>query len=366
MTDAMKIPNGPGTIMVVDDTPDNLRLLSEMLTDRGYRVRAFPGGELALRAAAKDPPDAMLLDVDMPSMTGYEVCRRLKADARLSDIPVLFISALHDTEAKVSAFEHGAQDYITKPFRFEEVDARIKTHLKIRGLQLELEAHNQHLEKLVAAQIQEISDSQFATILAMAKLAESRDDDTGHHIERVRIYSKMLAKTIAERSDGPSAIDEQFVQTIFHAAPLHDIGKVAIPDAILLKQGKLTPEEFEVIKTHAMRGAETLEAVLKSYPKNYLIRMGVDIARHHHEKWNGSGYPDHLASESIPVSARIVALADVYDALCSKRPYKEPFSHEKAVGIIGSESGKHFDPALVEAFLGREAEFASIREELND
>jgi putative two-component system response regulator len=362
----MKTQSSPSSIMVVDDTPDNLRLLSEMLTDRGYRVRPFPGGEMALRAAAKDPPDLVLLDVDMPSMSGYEVCRTMKADAALADIPVLFISALHDTEAKVSAFEHGAQDYITKPFRFEEVDARVKTHLKLRRLQRELETHNRHLEELVATQVQEISDSQIATILALAKLSESRDDDTGHHIERVRIYSKVLARTLVGTASRPVAAGGRFVETIFHAAPLHDVGKVAVPDAILLKPGKLTPEEFDVIKTHPLRGAETLEAVLTSYPKNELIRMGVDIARHHHEKWDGSGYPDRLAGDRIPLSARIVALADVYDALRSKRPYKEPFAHEKAVAIIASERGRHFDPELVDAFLGVEAEFAAVREAHND
>lgn len=354
------------TIMVVDDNKENLRLLSNMLTQKGYRVRQFPNGEMALKSLAKDPPDLILLDIDMPGLNGYEVCRKLKENSEFRDIPVLFISALHDTEAKVKAFDCGGQDYVTKPVRFEEVDARVRTHLTLCRLQLELKEHNRRLEERVANQVKEISDSQMATIFALARLAESRDDDTGLHIERVRTYSRILAQQLLDHKDLRKEINEKFIVNIFHAAPLHDIGKVGVPDAILLKPGKLTDDEFETIKKHTMLGADTLGAVLERYPNNEFIGMGKDIARWHHEKWSGRGYPDGLEGSAIPVSARILAVADVYDALRSERPYKKPFSHEKTSQIIVSDSGSHFDPTVIEAFEQVEKEFEKIRDELNE
>ncbi len=352
--------------MVVDDTPANLKLLQEMLQAKGYRVLAFPGGKMALSAAAKSPPDLILLDITMPRMNGFEVCERLKADGALKEIPVLFISGLTETSDKVKAFSAGGVDYVTKPFQFEEVIARVETHLRLRRMQLELEKHNLHLEDLVREKVAEISDSQLATIVALAKLAESRDDDTGNHIERTRTFCRVLAEKLRDNPRYAGSIDETFVETICHAAPLHDVGKVGISDNILLKPGKLTPEEFEIMKTHTMIGANTLQTARSKYPRNVFLNTGIAIARSHHEKWDGSGYPDGLKAEDIPLSARIMAVADVYDALRSKRPYKPAFTHEKSCEIIMEGADRHFDPAVIDAFRAVEAEFAEIRNRMDD
>ena len=354
------------TIMVVDDTPVNLKLLQEMLQSKGYLVLTFPRGAMALAAAAKNPPDLIMLDIQMPEMDGFEVCKRLKADAALKEIPVIFISALTETDDKVKAFAMGGVDYVSKPFQFEEVNARIETHLRLRRMQIELLQHNLHLEDLVKEKVREISDSQVAAIIALAKLAESRDDDTGHHIEHTRIFCKIMAEKLLGYSRDTDSIDPTFIEDIYHAASLHDIGKVGISDNILLKPGKLTPEEFEIIKTHTVIGANTLQTARSRYPRNVFINMGMAIARSHHEKWDGSGYPDGLAGEEIPLTARIMAVADVYDALRSKRPYKAAFTHEKSCAIIREGSGRQFDPALIEAFMTVEAEFAKIRAEMDD
>lgn len=356
----------PATIMVVDDTPANLNILRLMLQGKGYRVLAFPSGATALNAMSISPPDLIMLDVMMPEMSGFEVCERIKADETLKDIPVLFISALTEVADKVRAFAVGAVDYVTKPFSFEEVNARVDTHLRLRKMKLELEKHNLYLEELVNAQVREISDSQLATIMAVSKLAEYRDDETGHHIERTRMFCRTIAEQLRRNSHYEDTISDAYLEDIFHAAPLHDIGKVGIADNILLKPGKLTAEEFEIMKTHAMIGANTLLTVSNRYPKNTFVNMGIAIARAHHEKWDGSGYPDGLAGEDIPLAGRIMALADVYDALRSKRPYKEPFSHEKSCAIILEGKGTHFDPAVIDAFQEVEDRFAQILEVLGD
>jgi putative two-component system response regulator len=346
-----------GNILVVDDTPANLTLLAGMLRERGHRVRPVPGGRLALKAVENEPPDLILLDINMPEMDGYEVCRNLKGDKRFREIPVIFISALAETLDKVKAFGTGGVDYITKPFQFEEVEARVETHLKLRRYQA-------HLEDVVAEQIREICDSQMSTIFALSKLSESRDSDTGAHLERVQLYCRILAEGFSQEPPYNSTIDAAFITNISSASPLHDIGKVAVADNVLLKPGKLTPEEFEIMKTHSAIGAATMEAVYRKYPKNTFINMGISIARSHHERWDGAGYPDGLKGDGIPLSARIMAIADVYDALRSRRCYKEPLSREKSREIIGSGRGTHFDPVLVNAFLSMEEKFDGIGREL--
>lgn len=352
--------------MLVDDTPANLKLLEQMLKKRGYHTAAFPSGAMALRAAAKNPPDLILLDIMMPGMSGFEVCRQLKEDEALKEIPVLFISALDDSTNKVEAFSHGGVDYVTKPFQKEEVLARVNTHLRLRRMQRELRQHNLYLKDLVREQVQEISDSQLATIIAVSKLAEHRDDETGQHINRTRTFCRRLAEQLQACPDFEEEITDEFIDNIYYAAPLHDIGKVGIPDSILLKPGKLTAEEFEIAKTHVQIGVRTLETVQKQYPKNGFIEIGVALTGTHHEKWDGSGYPNGLAGKEIPLSGRIKALAEVYDALRSKRPYKEPFSHEKSCRIIREGKGTHFDPAVVDAFDAIEHEFDEIGERLRD
>lgn len=337
-------------IMIVDDTPANLDLLTGMLRNSGYRVRPAPSGKLAMQAAKSNPPDLILMDIAMPDMNGYEACALLKADNDLKDIPVIFISALSETVDKLKAFSSGGVDYITKPFQFEEVNARVTTHLKLHHLQSDVENYNERLEDLVQAQVKEIFESQMATIFAIARLAESRDDDTGKHLDRVQLITHFLSMKLAETPEYSRIITKSFAENIFHASPLHDIGKVAIPDSILLKPGKLTPEESEIMKTHAALGAKTLEKVWHHYQKNHFLEMGIDIALNHHEKWNGSGYPGGKSHRDIPLSARIMAVTDVYDALRSKRNYKEPFTHEKSLEIIFQGSGTHFDPDLVAVF----------------
>ena len=344
-------------ILIVDDAPENLEVLERFLKSKGYRTRPVPSGKLALQAAESDPPDLILLDIHMPEIDGYEVCRQLKENEKLRDVPVLFLSALSETMDKVKAFQVGGVDYVTKPFEFEEVLSRVKTHLKIRSLQIELEKHSRHLEDLVAVQVKEISDSQLAAIFALAKIAESRDANTGKHLERGQAFCRLLATKLSEQPRYRGQIGSSYVENIHHASSLHDIGKVGIPDSILLKPGKLSREEFETVKTHAALGAQTLEAVRSKYPRNAFISMGIAIARSHHEKWDGSGYPDGLSGEDIPLSARIMAVADVYDALRSKRCYKPVFSHEKSRAIIVESSGTQFDPSLVEAFVELEEQF---------
>jgi len=356
----------PEQILVVDDTPENLRLLSEMLKARGFQVRPVTGGKAALRAAVAEAPDLVLLDVTMPEMDGFEVCRAFQNDSALKDIPILFISALSDSDSKLKAFQAGGVDYVTKPFQIDEVQARVKTHLRLRQLQREAEAHTRELEQRVDDQVREISDSQVAAIVALAKLAESRDDDTGHHIERVQDYCRALAESLFHTKALDGAVSAVFVEEIFHSSALHDIGKVGIPDSVLLKPGKLTAEEFELMKTHSVIGADTLERARKQYPRNSFINMGISIARSHHERWDGNGYPDRLAGEAIPLPARIMSIADVYDALRSRRPYKEPFTHEKSRDIIVSGKGTQFDPSMVEAFLAIEEQFRGIRDRVSE
>jgi putative two-component system response regulator len=348
------------TIMIVDDNPVNLQLLQRLLDGCGYRVVAFPSGDLALNAAGRNHPDLILLDINMPKMNGYEVCGHLKADEKLKEIPVIFISALNEALDKVRAFSVGCVDYVTKPFQPEEVQARVQTHLRLRSMQLTLEFHNLHLEELVREKVQEISDSQMATILALANLAENRDDDTGKHVSRTQEFCKALAGKLRCHHRYAQSIDEAFLENIYFAASLHDIGKVGIPDRILLKPGKLTPAEFEIMKTHAVIGARTLQASNLKYPRNAFLNMGIAIARSHHEKWDGSGYPDGLGGDDIPLCARIMALADVYDALRSERPYKDAYTHEKSCGIIMEGTGRHFDTVVVEAFTAIQNDFLEV------
>jgi putative two-component system response regulator len=340
-------------IMIVDDQAANLQVLSEILKRDGYKIRPVPNGKLALSAAEHDPPDLILLDIMMPEMDGYEVCKRLKAHASLNHIPVIFISALDDTGDKIKGFHVGGVDYITKPFRAEEVLARVGTHLC-------LERYTHHLEELVQEKVREIYSSQMATLLAVSKLAESRDDVTGQHIERTREFCRIMAQELHNIPRFANVITETFINTIFHASPMHDIGKVGIADHILLKPGKLTIDEFEIMKKHVLIGATTLQTVLSQYPQNVFIGMGIDLARSHHERWDGNGYPDQLVGNAIPLSARIMAVADVYDALRCKRPYKDAYTHEKTRDIIIEGAGSHFDPDVVTAFIACESSFADI------
>lgn len=347
-------------IMVVDDVPANLKLLSMLLASEPYEVTTFTSGQAALEAAREDPPDLILLDVSMPGMDGYEVCRHLKESEKLQEIPVLFISAHTETEDKIKGFEAGGVDYITKPFHITEVRARVGSHLKLARLQTELHRRNTDLEDRVAQKVAEVYSAQLLTITALAKLAEHRDNDTGKHLERVQRYTRMLAEQLQKDPAYAREIDERFIHNLFHATPLHDIGKVSIPDRILLKPGRLTPDEFEIMKTHTTVGAETLSEVYADYQSNEFLSLGIAITRSHHERWDGTGYPDKLAGDEIPLAARIMAVADVYDALRSKRVYKEAKPHTETLALICDGSGTQFDSTIVAAFIKIEQEFNRI------
>ena len=353
------------SILAVDDTKYNIDLLVDALGDQ-YDLSVAMNGSSALQLAATTPPDLILLDIMMPGMDGFEVLRRLKADRTTREIPVIFLTALSEIGDKARGFELGAVDYITKPFQIEEVMARVNTHLKLRQAQNALQQFNNRLQDMVAQQVEEIARSQQAMIFALAKLSHTRDDDTGLHLERVQHLCKILATELAAIPPFSEVITSQFIDAIYHASPLHDVGKVGIADSILLKPGKLNEEEFLVMKSHTTIGAATLESVHQQYPHNAFVAMGIDIARHHHERWDGSGYPDRLAGEAIPLSARIMALVDVYDALRARRPYKEPFSHERALTIIEEENGRLFDPRLVQAFRSVQHQFDAVCQRLAD
>jgi len=339
-----------GTVMVVDDNPANLKLMEGMLRSGGYGVRSFPRGRMALAAAIEKAPDLILLDIDMPEMTGYQVCEQLKASPQLSEIPVIFLSAMNGPEDRLRCFRAGGVDYVSKPFQFEEVQARVDAHVRLRRLQQEIQIDNCRLQELVQIQVKKIANAQMETLFAIARLAEARDDETGRHVERVQTFCRLLADALSEDPKYKITIDSAWISNIFHASPLHDIGKVAIPDRILLKPGPLTPEEFAVMKTHAALGSQTLKTVHESYPDNDFIEMGIKIARSHHERWDGTGYPDGLAGDEIPLCARILAVADCYDALRSKRSYKPAILHDETCALILGDSGKHFDPAVMDVF----------------
>ena len=345
-------------ILIVDDSPEAIKVLSNALP-KYYKLQVAISGEKAIKYlnACEELPDLILMDVIMPGMDGYEVCRIINKDERFRRIPVIYLSALTDIKDKVKAFEQGGVDYIEKPFQVEEVLARVDTHLKLSYFQRELEVRNSTLKQMVEDKVNEISESQIATIFAMAKLAESRDKDTGDHLKHIQIFCRLIAEKLRLHEKYKDEINLDFIDTLEKASPLHDIGKVGIRDVILLKPGPLTSEEFEEMKQHTIIGASTLKEVYEKYPGNYFVKIGIEIAESHHEKWNGSGYPEGLCGDEIPLSARIMALADVYDALRSKRVYKEAYSKEKTLEIIIQGSGKHFDPLIVDGFLEFEQEF---------
>ena len=352
-------------ILVVDDSVETLEMICEILEEQGHKTFGFEKATDALESAERIQPDLILLDAIMPDPDGYRSCELIREIDSLSHVPIIFVSGVQEPFEKVRAFQVGAVDYLTKPFHAKEIDVRITTHLELSRKQEEARAKAKTLSDLVEQQVQEISQSQMALIFALAKLSESRDFETGKHMERIQIFCKMLS---LELRKGPYSeqIDDRFLEDIACTSALHDIGKVGIEDSILLKPGKLTPDEFDIMKRHSVIGADTLHAVFKKFPSNHFLSMAIKIARSHHERWDGTGYPDGLAGEEIPLCARIMGLADVYDALRSRRPYKDPFSHEKAVAIIKEESGTHFDPRIVDAFLACEQEFSATREKISN
>lgn len=356
------------TILVVDDTPDNLTLMSGLLKDN-YRVKIANNGERALKIAQSDtPPDLILLDIMMPEMDGYEVCRRLKADSKTRDIPVIFLTAKTEVVDETHGFELGASDYITKPISPPIVLARVETHLAIKRVQDFLKDKNAFLAAEVNRRTAEILAVQDVTINAMASLAETRDNETGNHIRRTQRYVKVLAEKVRFNPRYAHFLnDDKTIELLFKSAPLHDIGKVGIPDRILLKPGRFEPEEFEIMKTHTTLGRDAILQAEKDLGMEMpFLKYAKEIAYGHQEKWDGSGYPEGLSGDDIPISARLMAVADVYDALISRRVYKQAMSHEKAVSVIKEGRGTHFDPDMVDAFLELEQEFKKIAEAFAD
>jgi putative two-component system response regulator len=306
-------------------------------------------------------PDLILLDIVMPGMDGYEVCRRLKENSSTSGIPVIFLTAKSEAEDERLGLELGAVDYITKPISPPIVLARVKTHLQLKNVRDYLKDKNEFLEKEVARRTREMSNIQDVTIVAMGSLAETRDNETGNHIRRTQFYVKLLATELKDHPRFKHFLTDEVISLLFKSAPLHDIGKVGIPDHILMKPGKLTPDEFEIIKTHTVLGRDAIMAAEKllETPASFL-RIGREIAYSHHERWDGTGYPEKLSGEDISVAGRLMAVADVYDALISCRVYKPPFPHEKAVAIIEEGIGTHFDPDVGRAFIKKADQFYAL------
>jgi putative two-component system response regulator len=355
-------------ILVIDDQAEN-RLIIEDLLAGDYVVHAMPDGVAALEAlAAGTSADLILLDVVMPGLDGFEVCRRLKADPVTREVPVLFLTSLESAADETEGFAAGGEDFIHKPFSSSVVLARIRTHLQLAAARRELELRNKNLERLVDERThalltrnQEVIQAQSATITAFCALAEARDNETGNHIRRTQNYVRVLAERLRDHPRFRAALSNEAILLLYKSAPLHDIGKVAIPDAILNKPGKLTEAEWVVMRRHTEFGRDAIGQAENDLGNAVsFLRYAREIAYGHHEKWDGSGYPQGLAGEAIPLSARLMAAADVYDALISKRCYKPAFSYEQAIAIIAEGRGTHFDPAVAEALLASADEFRDV------
>jgi putative two-component system response regulator len=356
-------PPAKPSLLVVDDTPDNVALISGLLKD-AYRIRAAKSGEGALKLLlppATDLPDLILLDIMMPGMDGYTVCRRLKDDPATRDIPIIFLTAMTAQEDETQGLALGAVDYITKPVVPAVLLARVATHLQVKAYADLLKNKNHVLEDEVARRTRELVAVQDATILMMASLAETRDNETGNHIRRTQHYVRVLALRLQAHPRFAAFLTDRNIELLFKSAPLHDIGKVGIPDHILLKPGRYTPEEFAVMKKHPAIGRAAIEQAERQLGTEVdFMRFAKEIAYGHQEKWDGSGYPEGQRGDDIPISARLMAVADVYDALISRRVYKEGMSHEAATKIIVEGRGQHFDPDIVDAFLAIQDEFRAI------
>ncbi|WP_020589210.1 response regulator [Desulfobacter curvatus] len=341
------------TILIVEDNPENIDVLVGIL-QKSYRLKIATSGEKALRIVAQgESPDLILLDIQMPGIDGYEVCRRLKEDPATRQIPVIFVTALSSVNEEEKGFALGCVDYIIKPVSPPVVRQRIKTHMTLYD-------QNRILEEKVAQRTQQlknaflrIKESSLETIHILSKAAEYRDEDTGSHIYRMSNYSAAIAVKMG--------LSEKIVESILYAAPMHDVGKIGIPDSILLKPGELTADEFNIMKQHTLIGAKILEN-----SKTEFIRLGETIALTHHEWWNGNGYPRGLKEKEIPLEGRIIAVADVFDALTTKRPYKDPFPLEVSFRIIEENRGRQFDPDIVDAFFSIKSEILKIRKKYRD
>ena len=355
----MTSPDTRQRVLIVDDTPENIEILRQLLRS-DYAIQASISGEKGLEIAQRTPqPDIILLDVMMPGMDGYEVCRRLKRNPQTEHIPVVFITALDQTGHETTGLELGAVDYIRKPFEPMVVKARVQNHLQLKR-------YEQRLEALVEERTAELALTQQITIEALASLAEYRDSETGSHIKRTQHYMLALATHLSQHGPYRDRLDQRTIDLLFRCAPLHDIGKVAVRDSILLKPGKLSADEFEEMKLHVEYGANALDVAKGQHGSSNFLTLARELILGHHERWDGKGYPYHLAAEAIPLAGRLMAVADVYDALISQRVYKPAFSHAEAVDLIRENRGTHFDPAIVDAFIEVADEFQRIAQTYAD
>ena len=349
------------TVLVVDDSPSILSLVTAVLGEH-YKVKAVRDGAKALEIArSATPPDLILLDVMMPGLDGYAVCHRLKEHSDTADIPVIFLTVKDEEEDETQGFALGAADYITKPISPPVLHARVKTHLTLKASADFLRDKNAFLEQEVSRRTEEVRAIKDVTILVMASLAETRDNETGNHILRTQNYVRALALVLQDHPRFADVLTDSYIDLLFKSAPLHDIGKVGIPDNILLKPGPLSPEEFAIMMTHTTLGRDTIDAAERRLggPVAFL-KCAKEIAYSHQEKWDGSGYPQGLSGEDIPVAARLMAVADVYDALICRRVYKPPMTHEEAMQLILKGRGHHFDPTIVDAFIRTQEDFRKI------
>ncbi len=354
-------------ILIVDDDQLNREILREIL-EEDYEIATAATGEEGLSRMKDFGPNLVLLDVMMPGIDGYEVCRQIKAAPHGELTLVALVSGRASTRERLQGYKAGVDDYIVKPFDHDELAARVSILFRLRGALTELaranaeiQIYSAKLERLVQERTAEIAETRNVTVFALAKLAESRDPETGEHLERMRSYAQILAEELAKTGPYTEEIDESFLTNLYMSSPLHDIGKVGIPDAILLKPGRLSTTEFEIMQRHALIGADALREAAGHTQSGGFLNMAVEIAGAHHERFDGSGYPNALSGVDIPLAARIVALADVYDAITSVRVYKSASEPEVARSVIENEAGKHFDPAIVDAFRERFGDFLQIR-----
>lgn len=329
----------------------NVKLIETLLQVQGYATLSAGNGTEALALALTEQPDLILLDVMMPDMDGFETVTQLKADPLTRPVPVIMITALNDRESKQRALEAGAEEFLTKPIDRADLNVRVRNLLRLKEYGDFLVEHNRRLDEQVRERTAQLEEAYRDTVFTLVRAAEQKDEETGHHVRRISHYCRLLAEAMH--------LPVEFQDLIYHASPMHDIGKIGIADHVLLKPGGFTPEEWAIMRTHCILGASILASGSSPY-----VRMGAEIALNHHERWDGSGYPSGLKGEAIPLSARIMQICDVYDALRSKRPYKPPIDHQRSVEIISRGDGRvepgHFDPAVLAGFVANANHFGDI------
>jgi len=337
-------------VILVDDNPINLKLARNTLMEK-YDVFTVPSAEKLFQLLEKTQPDIILLDVMMPGMSGYEAIKILKTDPRNSEIPVIFLTAKSDTNSELEGFVHGAVDYVSKPFSPQLLLKRVDVHVLVESQKRELKHINDNLQKIVEEKTEEVLELQNAVLKTMSNLVEYRDDVTGGHVERTENYLETMIEEMINQKVYSEVLSSWDIKLFLKSAQLHDVGKIAIRDNILMKPGSLTKDEFEVMKTHTTFGEKVIEKIQEGASKESAFLTHARImAGTHHERWDGKGYPRGLASANIPIQGRLMAFVDVYDALISERPYKKAFTPDQALQIIQEGRGTQFDPSLVDVF----------------